>query len=59
MIVIVRTTTVALPTCLTPVSDEFLVHEFDVFVQPVLADARTLALRAVVPCIIVGRSNVL
>ena len=53
VIVIVRTTTVAFPTCLAPVADEFLVHEFHVFIQSILTDARTLALRAGVPCTLV------
>ena len=59
VIVIVRTTTVAFPTCLTSVADEFLVHKFHMFVQPILADARTLALWAGVPSSLVRSSNVL
>ena len=56
---IVRTATVAFPACLASVADEFLVHEFHVFVQPILTDACTLALWAGVPSTLVGRSNVL
>ena len=53
VIVIVRTTTVTFPACLLSVADEFLVHKFHVFVQSILTDARTLALRAGVPCTLV------
>ena len=39
VIVIVRTATVTFPACLASVADEFLVHEFHVFIQPILTDA--------------------